>query len=64
MTKSHTCNFEFIYSDQTDKCEYDEVFVSNIFLGKIELSEGKSRMFNVWKDDERLMAEVPPIHEV
>jgi hypothetical protein len=37
--------------------------VSNIFLGKIELSEGKNRVFTVWKDDERLMPEVPPIQE-
>ena len=37
--------------------------VSNIFLGRIELSQGKSKPFTIWKDDEKIMSEVPPESE-
>lgn len=47
------------YFDSGDKLEYEEVSIQNIFLGKVEILEGKNKSFTVWKDDEKILNEIP-----
>jgi hypothetical protein len=43
-------------SDSNEKLEYEEATIENMFLGKIELSQEKSKNFTIWKDDEKLLS--------
>ena len=40
--------------------EYEEVAIQNIFLGRVEIYEEKNKVFTVWKDDEKILNEIPP----
>ena len=49
-----------LFSDTNEKLEYQEVIIEKIVNGKIEFSQGKNKTFTVWKDDEKILNEVPP----